>query len=274
MREFQSTNETEFLLSALKEKIRLDTRGLLDARDLQVEFVSKGALVQMGDTKILASVSATITEPYPDRPSEGIFIINTDVTEMGIPTIDIGKVSEEEVSITRHLEKSIRFCRAIDTESLCIVAGESVWTIRLDVHVLDHNGNLLDCSLVASVCALMAVKMNAVTVKVEEVTIHSFADKNPEFLHFIHIPVSVSFALFHDGSILVVDPILAEENTMEGSITLTINSHKELCSVFKRGGSSIDQEMVLRCFELAKQRADFLIEFIKAQVESSRSLLE
>jgi hypothetical protein len=38
----------------------------------------------------------------------------------------------------------LKECRAVDCESLCIVAGEKVWAVRVDVHVLDHCGNLFD----------------------------------------------------------------------------------------------------------------------------------
>lgn len=46
------------------------------------------------------------------------------------------------------VERGLRESRAIDTEALCIVAGEKVWSIRVDIHVLDHGGNLTDaCSM-------------------------------------------------------------------------------------------------------------------------------
>lgn len=33
-----------------------------------------------------------------------------------------------------------RESRAVDTESLCVLAGRSVWAIRLDIHILDNGG--------------------------------------------------------------------------------------------------------------------------------------
>lgn len=42
------------------------------------------------------------------------------------------------------MERGLRESRAIDTEALCIVAGEKVWSIRLDLHILDDDGNLID----------------------------------------------------------------------------------------------------------------------------------
>jgi exosome complex RNA-binding protein Rrp42 (RNase PH superfamily) len=38
----------------------------------------------------------------------------------------VGRPSEEEVLISRTIEKALRRSRAVDTEGLCIVAGEKV----------------------------------------------------------------------------------------------------------------------------------------------------
>jgi exosome complex RNA-binding protein Rrp42 (RNase PH superfamily) len=41
-------------------------------------------------------------------------------------TIQLCSSSEEEVLISRTIEKALRRSRAVDTEGLCIVAGEKV----------------------------------------------------------------------------------------------------------------------------------------------------
>lgn len=41
-----------------------------------------------------------------------------------------------------------------DTEALCVVAGEKVWQLRVDVHILDHGGNLIDAAALAAIAAL------------------------------------------------------------------------------------------------------------------------
>ena len=38
---------------------------------------------------------------------------------------------------------------AVDTESLVVQAGRWVWTVRVDVHVLDHGGNLAGAASIA-----------------------------------------------------------------------------------------------------------------------------
>ena len=42
------------------------------------------------------------------------------------------------IHVVRVLERAVRQSRAVDTEALCIVPGEKVWSLRVDVHVLDE----------------------------------------------------------------------------------------------------------------------------------------
>ena len=85
----------------------------------------------------------------------------------------INSRSEEEVLISRIIEKALRRSRAIDTEGLCIVAGEKVWQIRIDLLFLDHDGNLIDCAAIAAITALLHFRRPDVTVLGEDVTIVS-----------------------------------------------------------------------------------------------------
>lgn len=75
--------------------------------------------------------------------------------------------------ISRVVEKALRRSRAIDTEGLCIVSGEKVWQIRVDLMFLDHDGNLVDCACIAAITALLHFRRPDVTVSGEDVTIVS-----------------------------------------------------------------------------------------------------
>lgn len=66
--------------------------------------------------------------------------------------------TEEEVVLTRLLEKAIRRSEAVDRESLCVVAGQKVWHIRLHLHFLSSDGNMIDAACVAGMTALRHFK--------------------------------------------------------------------------------------------------------------------
>jgi exosome complex component RRP45 len=99
-----------------------------------------------------------------------------------------GRTSEDETIISRLLEKALRQSNAIDRESLCIVAGEKVnrmhvafqahardqvWSLRIDLHFLDDQGNLIDCASIAAMAALLHFRKPEVTVAGYDVTIVS-----------------------------------------------------------------------------------------------------
>ena len=84
---------------------------------------------------------------------------------------DSNRSSEVETQVNRVLEKSIRRSRAVDTESLCIIAGKLCWSIRADVHVLENDGNLTDAACVAVMAGLIHFKKPDTTVNGEEATI-------------------------------------------------------------------------------------------------------
>lgn len=90
--------------------------------------------------------------------------------------------------MARLLEKALRRSEAVDREALCIVAGQKVrsiiyptlgrtdarwqvWSIRVDMHFLDDEGNMLDCASIAAMAALRHFRRPDVTVLGEEVTI-------------------------------------------------------------------------------------------------------
>ena len=49
-----------------------------------------------------------------------------------------------------------------------------MWTIRVDVHVLNHNGNLIDAASMAAISALVHFRRPDVSVSGEDVTIVRF----------------------------------------------------------------------------------------------------
>ena len=64
-----------------------------------------------------------------------------------------GYQTEEEVALSRVVERGLREARAIDTEALCVVAGEKVWSVECNIRIIDHGGNLADACNLAAVAA-------------------------------------------------------------------------------------------------------------------------
>ncbi|RKO93565.1 ribosomal protein S5 domain 2-type protein [Blyttiomyces helicus] len=168
-----SINERNFVLRSLREGCRTDGRGPHDMRDFKISLGPHygHSEVLLGKTRVTANVSCEMVRPLPTNPTEGFIQFNTDFSPMASPAFEAGRISDEEVLVSRLLEKALRRSRAVDTEGLCIVAGEKVWAVRVDIRVLDHEGNIVDCACVAAVAALLYFRRPDVTVIGEDVTI-------------------------------------------------------------------------------------------------------
>jgi len=71
--------------------------------------------------------------------------------------------------------------------------------VRVDVNVLNHEGNLVDAASVAALTALCHFRCPDVTITGEETIIHSPAERDPIPLSLHHYPVCVSYAVFNSG---------------------------------------------------------------------------
>ena len=79
-----------------------------------------------------------------------------------------------------------------------------------------------------------------------------------------HLPLSTTFALLNESK-CVLDPLLEEEQVALGLLTITANRFGEVCGVHKAGGVPINQEVLLRCTDIALERAKRLTELVTAR---------
>lgn len=269
-----STNEREFIRDGLKHDIRVDGRQPLDMRSVKINFGQNvGSVeVQLGTTRALANISAEIVPPFPDRPSEGFLNFFVDFSPMASPSFQANRPSDKAVELSRVVERGIKDSRAIDTEALCLVAGEKVWAIRCDVHVTDCGGNMADAVNLAAVVGLLHFRRPDVTVMGGKVTVHPVDDRQPMPLAIHHVPISLTCAFFKidDQVKIVVDPSLKEETVCEGMLTVTVNMHKEICCIQKAGGLAISMAQVLFCSKLAAAKAEQLTSLINARLEEDK----
>jgi len=266
-----SINEKQFIEAALRENQRIDGRTPFDFRRLVINFSKDdSAEVQLGQTRVLAVVSAQLVQPYPDRPNEGTLAIFTEFSPMADPGFEPGRPGEMAVELGRIIDRGLRESKAVDTESLCVLAGRSVWAIRLDIHILDNGGNLIDAANLAALAALLSFRRPECTLggpDGQDIIVHPPEVREPLALSIHHLPIAVTFAFLGDGDLLVLDPSLKEELVMGGRLTITINKHGEVCGVQKGGGVGVSASELMRCLRLASTKAAVLTETLKKVVE-------
>jgi exosome complex component RRP45 len=90
---------------------------------------------------------------------------------MAASSFEPARVGPYELLLSRTLDNTFRRARALDLESLCILAKKFVWSIRVDVHFLDHDGGLIDAASVAVIAALSSFRRPDIEIRGEEVEI-------------------------------------------------------------------------------------------------------
>ncbi|XP_063776319.1 exosome complex component RRP45 [Pseudophryne corroboree] len=271
MRETPLSNcERAFLLQAITEKKRLDGRQTYDYRNIKITFGTEYGccIVELGKTRVLGQVACELVAPKMNRPTEGILFFNLELSPMASPAFEPGRPSELVVKLNRLLERCLRNSKCIDTESLCVQAGEKVWQVRVDLHLLNHEGNIIDAASIAAIAALCHFRRPDVSVQGEEVTVYSPEERDPVPLSIHHMPICVSFAFFQQGTYLLVDPSEREERVMDGLLVIAMNKHREICTIQSSGGIMLMKEQVLRCSKVAGVKVAEITELIQKALEN------
>ncbi|XP_059615451.1 uncharacterized protein LOC132261002 [Phlebotomus argentipes] len=270
MREKILTNvEKSFVNKCISQNLRIDGRRMNDFRALKLFFGSEwgSAHVALGETRVLVQVSCEVVQPKAVRPQEGLLNINVDIGPMAAAHFEAGRSSDETIQINRILERAFKDSRCVDLESLCLVAEEKVWSVRVDVNVLNHDGNIIDCASVAVLAALAHFRRPDVTWSGTEFTIHSHAEKDPIPLVLHHFPVCVSYVIFQDGTISCADPTDLEERVAQAKVVFGLNSYQELCGLHLGGVTLLSAGFVIDLASRGVKHAKNHIEMIKNCLE-------
>lgn len=81
-----------------------------------------------------------------------------------------------------------------------------VWSLRVDVHILDNNGNLADAASLSALAALLAFRRPEVTLEAgaegegQKVVVHDVDVREPLPLSIHHTPLAITFASFQVNS--------------------------------------------------------------------------
>jgi len=250
--------------------LRIDGRRLDSSRphvlSLRRHEGVSSAELWIGRTRALAEVSGELVQPYIDRPAEGFLQFSVEFSPMGSESFDPGRPSMEAIEVTRILERTVIDSQALDTEALCVINAERVWSIKVNVTILDDDGNLIDASVLAAMSALQHFRRPEVSIIQKEATenaipvslvvVHHSDEKPTTPLPLHHVPIVVTFGLMEneDEISAILDPSEREEAVMSGRISFSINAHKELCSIHKIGGCPLSPQRLVKLGERASLR--------------------
>jgi len=154
----------------------------------------------------------------------------------------------------------------IDVEKLVIKPAEKSWSVFVDIHMINHQGNLLDASSLAAVVALHTTKIPKVepAKEGEKDTILRGNFEKP--LPVDHIPITITVGKV--GSNLIVDPTLEEEEVLDAKLSIAVREDNTICALQKQGSKELELSDVDKMIEIAIRKSGELRELVKAAIKS------
>lgn len=290
-----SSYENSFIRTALEQDVRLDGRKISDFRDVDVTLtrseVGSTSEVIIGLTRVICSIRGNIITPYPDRATEGVIQVSVK-TSVGCIASGVN-----DLEICRIIECCIKESDAIDMDSLCIITSEKVWSISIDINILDcKGGNVIDAALFATSAALRAFRKPEITVINNNLTIDSKSDnhlilhhsdeREPLQLALHHSPLPITYGICsmsdskgydndndNDGNndstsasssssssrvLLLADPCQQEDAIIDGLLFFCFNNNDELCCLHKTGQVSVSSSTLLHAVKHSFNRSNYL----------------
>lgn len=253
--------EKEYVKKLIEENSRINGRGFFEIRNLSVESgiyqkAEGSALVKLGETMVAVGIKMSIEEPFPDTPNEGILIVNAEFPPVASPEFEPGPPGEEAIELARVVDRGIRESGAIDMEKLCIVPGEKVWGVFIDIHVLNDDGNLIDASGIGAIAALLNAKIPKYDQENDEIIYTEKTDPLP----IRKIPIPFTFAKI--GGKILIDPCKEEEEAMEARITVTIVDGK-ICAMQKGYGGFFSSDEIKNIIKTAMEKYNQVRKILK-----------
>ncbi|MBN3277233.1 EXOS9 protein, partial [Polyodon spathula] len=192
-------------------------------------------------------------------------------TDCGCCIVDLGKTRQSElvVKLNRLLEKCLWNSKCIDTESVCVASGEKVWQIRVDLHLLNHDGNIMGAASIAAITALCHFRRPDVSIQGEDVTVYTPEERDPIPLSIHHMPICVSFSFFQQGTFLLVE---CEEWVMDGLLVIAMNKHRQVCTIQSSGGIILLKDQVRASHKIASVKVTEISELIQKILKNNMNV--
>lgn len=210
---------------------RPDGRSLSRARATVIGFqavssADSSALVKIGSTTALCTLSLQVCNPTPYRDGEEGVEVLVEITPLCQQSSIPARLGDWGKTLARQLERVLHKASPLSEEQLRIPDSVARWGVTLHVTILDADGCVFDSALLACVCALRSARLPEVEVDNLRKAERRKGESKGARLEMKSMPVSLTLGTL--GEALVADPTSEEEAVVEGAVTVVINEHGDL----------------------------------------------
>jgi exosome complex component RRP42 len=127
--------------------------------------------------------------------------------------------------------------------------------MNVDLHIINHDGNLIDCAFLAAMSALMCTRIP----KLQDENIMRGVYESELVLR--HKPVEVTVCKVADKFLL--DPAKEEEDAVETKLTVAVREDDNICALQKQGAKDVSIDDIKRMVETAMAKSAELRKLLK-----------
>lgn len=252
-----------FIKDLVKNDKRKDLRGFTDYREVRVikgviPNAEGSALAQIGDTKVLCAIKFDLMAPFADRPDEAVVMVGSEFSPMANPNFQAGPPDERSIELSRVVDRGIRSAKAIDTTKLPRTE-EKVMAIFIDLHILDHCGNLIDTASLAAMAALKDAKVPKLDAETSRILREDFTGSLP----LRRSVVTCSFEKI--GGKLLNDATDEEELASDGRMTIGVSDDGMVCCGQKSGPAGFSKQELMHIIDASFEKSKSLFKAIEGK---------
>ncbi len=248
----------EYIESVVAKQMRVDGRKFDEYRHIEIEYgissksAEGSARVRIGDTEVVAGVKLEVGTPFPDKPDEGSIMVNVELLPLSSSLFESGPPSIDAIELSRVTDRGIRESKAMDFKKLCVVEGQKVWLVFIDIYPINAGGNLFDACNLVTLAALRDAVFPALTAdnKVD------YSKKTKTKLPLTGLPLACTVWNVHNE--FIVDPTTEEEMAAHSRLSVVFKENGKICAMQKGGESPLTSEEISIILDLADAKTQEL----------------
>ncbi len=255
----------ETIKSLIRSGERIDGRKPEEYRKISVWLnpvpkAEGSALVKLGDTTVMTGTKLEIGTPFSDRPNEGVLQVHAEFVPLASPSFEPGPPDENAIEAARVVDRCLREPRAVKLEDLVIIPGKKVWLVFNDIYLLDHDGNVIDASMLSTMLSLNMAKIpKIVSIEDDNVIIEKTVKERP-------LPINLNVVTISIGLLegyMIVDPTLEEETVLDTKIVIGVDEKGRIVGIQKTGMEGIKPSQLDDIIDLALKKSQELHSIIR-----------
>lgn len=119
-----------------------------------------------------------------------------------------------------------------------------MWSLTVELQLLNDDGNLVDAFFLAAVLALKNTRLPEVSMKGDSVIVNH---ATPHYINVHHIPISTTFYFIDGVKDPIVDASAKEERLATARLSICMNVFEDVCGMQTLGQMEVEPLQLLQC---------------------------